>query len=346
MLTKEQIQEIREHLENSKNPVFFFDNDPDGLCSFILLQRYIGRGRGIAIKSNPGLELSYFKRVEELKADYIFVLDKPLIDTYFIEKAKQANIPLVHIDHHNVPVTPIPFYYSTFHTSGKNEPTSYLCYKVSEKKEDAWIAAIGCITDAYLPDFIDEIKNKYPDLLNYPYKTAFDIQYNTQLGKMGMILSFGIKDKTSNVVLLMKFMMKVNNPWDLLEETAKTKQILHRFNEINEKYEKILEKARKSIEGDILFFTYSGDMSLSQYISNKLMYEFPKVVIIAVYTKGNIANVSLRWNKDIRTPTVNTVKEIEGATGGGHENSCGARIPADKLDFFKEKLLEEIKKIK
>jgi nanoRNase/pAp phosphatase (c-di-AMP/oligoRNAs hydrolase) len=76
------------------------------------------------------------------------------------------------------------------------------------------------------------------------------------------------------------------------------------------------------------------------------MYEFPKKIIIVVYTKGNIANVSLRWDKDIRVPTVNAVKGIEGATGGGHEHACGARVPLDKLDFFKEKLLEEIKKIK
>ena len=44
MLTKKQINEIREHLEKAQNPLFFFDNDPDGLCSFLLLQRYIGRG--------------------------------------------------------------------------------------------------------------------------------------------------------------------------------------------------------------------------------------------------------------------------------------------------------------
>ena len=46
MLTTKQISEIKEHLNNAQNPLFFFDNDPDGLCSFILLQRYIKRGKG------------------------------------------------------------------------------------------------------------------------------------------------------------------------------------------------------------------------------------------------------------------------------------------------------------
>ena len=49
MLSEKQVKEIREHLEKAQNPLFFFDNDQDGLCSFLLLQRYIGRGKGIAI---------------------------------------------------------------------------------------------------------------------------------------------------------------------------------------------------------------------------------------------------------------------------------------------------------
>ncbi|MEK9185033.1 MAG: hypothetical protein AAB866_02620 [Patescibacteria group bacterium] len=46
MLTEKQINEIKEHLEKAQNPVFFYDNDPDGLCSFLLLQRYIDDGVG------------------------------------------------------------------------------------------------------------------------------------------------------------------------------------------------------------------------------------------------------------------------------------------------------------
>ena len=123
MLTPQEVSEIREHLENAQNPVFFFDNDPDGLCSFLLLQRFIGRGRGIAIKSLPGLSGTYFKRVEELKADYIFVVDKPIIDDEFIAEAEKANIPVVHIDHHNVAKSKAKYYYNTYYSSKKSKIT-------------------------------------------------------------------------------------------------------------------------------------------------------------------------------------------------------------------------------
>lgn len=100
MLTKKQTKEIIVHLENSQNPLFFFDNDNDGLISFLLLRRFIGRGRGIVIKSYPELNFSYYKKVEEFNPDYIFILDKPCVSKDFLEAAKQNNIPIVWIDHH------------------------------------------------------------------------------------------------------------------------------------------------------------------------------------------------------------------------------------------------------
>ena len=48
MLSEKQMQELKEHLDRAQNPLFFFDNDADGLCSFLLLARYIGRGKGVA----------------------------------------------------------------------------------------------------------------------------------------------------------------------------------------------------------------------------------------------------------------------------------------------------------
>ena len=343
MLSQKQIEEIREHLENAKNPVFFFDNDPDGLCSFLLLQREIGKGRGVIIKSFPGLDKSYFRKVEEFGADYIFVLDKPIIDAGFIQLAEESNIPLVHIDHHNVPKTPIKYDYNTFYSSNKNEPTSYLCYKIINKEKDQWLCAIGCITDSFLPDFMEDFKKENPDLIDYKYKDAFDILYNTRLGKITQIISFAMKDKISNVVSMIRFLIKAQSANDILEENAQTKIFLNRFKHINEKYQKLIKKSEESIQGGVLFFTYSGDLSISQYAANELLYKYPHKVIVVVYTRGDVSNISLRWENDIRTATINSVKDIEGASGGGHEHATGARVPADKLLFFKERLFGEIK---
>ena len=55
MLTQKQIDEVREHLDKAQNPLFFFDNDNDGLTSFLLLRRFIDRGKGVAVKGAHNL---------------------------------------------------------------------------------------------------------------------------------------------------------------------------------------------------------------------------------------------------------------------------------------------------
>src|SRR3989338_5997513 len=108
MLTKKQVQEIKEHLEKAQNPVFFFDNDADGLCSFLLLQRFIGRGKGVPVRSFPDMGKDYYRKVEELNADYVFILDKPMVSKDFFDEVEKHNIPTVWIDHHEIDGLIIP----------------------------------------------------------------------------------------------------------------------------------------------------------------------------------------------------------------------------------------------
>src|SRR3989344_6948708 len=126
MLTKKQLKEIREHLEKAQNPIFFFDNDNDGLTSFLQLRRMIGRGKGIPIKSYPDLNADYFRKVKELNSDYVFVLDKPIVSDDFLNQVKEYNMPLVWIDHHDIepPKQKWINYYNPFKKNKISEPVS------------------------------------------------------------------------------------------------------------------------------------------------------------------------------------------------------------------------------
>lgn len=348
MLTKKQLEEIKYYLEQSQNPLFFFDNDVDGLASFLILQRYIGRGKGIAIKSFPGLNKSYFRKVEELNPDSIFILDKPKVDQDFIDLVLGKNLPLIYIDHHDVPKPNVEHYYNSFHVSKKNEPTSYLCYKATEKKEDLWLAIIGCIGDGFIPEFIEEFRNQYPDLIDFNYTEAYDIMFRTQIGKVARILDYALKDSTTNVIHMIKYLMKARGPYDVLEENSRTESFLKRYEFINSKIKNIVAKAEKEIdiEKNLLFFTYGGDMSLSQHVSNELFYNHPSLTIVVGYNNGNIANFSLRGVLDVRELTLESIKDIQGATGGGHRNSTGAKMTSDNIEKFKENILKNLKKMK
>ena len=340
MLTEKQIEEIREHLEKAQNPLFFFDNDNDGLVSFLLLRRFIGRGKGIAIKSYPDLNISYYKKIEELNPDYVFILDKPVVSEEFLERVKQDNIPIVWIDHHQVEKPEIEGvdYYNPFFNDKTNEPVSYLCYKIANRKEDIWIAVIGCVSDALIPDFYSEFELAFPELSRENPKSAFDLLYNSEIGRIARILDFSLKDTTTNVVRMLKFMISIKSPYDVLEENYKTKQIFRRYEEINAKYQYLLKKAKEQIGEKLIYFQYGGTLSLSSNIANQLKYEYPEKVIVVAYIKDDVANISLRWDGDVRKLTLEAIKGIEGASGGGHTNATGAKMTVEDLPKFREKI--------
>lgn len=344
MLNKKQINEIREHLEKAQNPLFFFDNDNDGLTSFLLLQRFIERGRGVVVKNLPDVNISYYRKVEELKPDYIFILDKPEVSQKFIDRAKEDNLPVVWIDHHNVkkPDDEYVSYYNSFLEDGKGEPVSYLSYKITNQKKDIWIAMIGCISDYFIPDFYEEFASKYPELVKTNPTSPFDLLYDSEIGKIARVLDFSLKDTTTNVINMLRFMMKVKEPIDILEENSKTKQILKRYNEINGHYQKLLEKARKNIKGKLIYFRYGGDLSLSYNLANQLKYEFPNSFIVVVYVNKEIANISIRGD-NAREVTLEAIKGIPGATGGGHEKATGAKLNIDNLPEFKKQIEKLVK---
>jgi len=337
MLTQKQIKEIREHLEKAQNPLFFFDNDNDGLISFLLLQRFIQRGKGVAIKSFPDLNISYYRRIKELNPDYVFILDKACVSDEFLDRIKQDNIPIVWIDHHQVEKSKDPYinYYNPYLNKKTNEPVAYLSYKITNKKQDIWLALIGCISDCYMPDFYDEFSEKFPELTKKDPKDPFDVLYNSGIGEIARILDFSLKDTTTNVVKMLKFMMKAKTPLDILEENETTKQILKRYNEINTKYQELMKRAREQVKGKLVYFQYSGDLSLSSNLSNQLMYEFPDKIIVVVYINKEIANISLRGDDRVLDLTLKAIEDIEGATGGGHKRATGAKVPFSELSKFK-----------
>ena len=132
------------------------------------------------------------------------------------------------------------------------------------------------------------------------------------------------------------------NPLDILEEDSKTKSILKRYEQINSKYQELMEKARKLKMNKFLYFQYGGSLSLSANLANQLVYEFPDKFIVVVYLKGDVANISIR-GKNIRELTLKAIEGIDGATGGGHEDATGAKMSVSDLPEFREKIEELVK---
>lgn len=346
MLCEKDVKEIREHLERAQNPVFFFDNDQDGLCSFLILQRFLERGKGVAIKSFPALDENYARKVDELGADYVFILDKPVVSEEFFAKVKEKNIPIVWVDHHLIDcfVPDYVHYYNPCKEFKTCEPVSALCYQVTQNKKDLWLAVIGCIADYFLPEFYEDFLKDYSEL-GKKTQDPFDVLYDSKIGEIAELLSNGLKDTTTNVVKMLKFLVQVTSPYDVLEESAKNYTLHRRSKYIKEKYTRILEKAKAVAQrsGNMIFFTYAGDLSVSGEISNHLKYLYPGKTIVVVYLKGPRANLSLR-GEYIRDVFLKAIEGIAGATGGGHADAVGGQMQTDDVDTFRKRLEKELGK--
>jgi len=342
MLTKKQISEIKEHLERAQNPLFLFDNDADGLCSALLLQRFIERGKLFPIRSFPDLDVSYFRRVRELDADYIFILDKPLVSEEFLKEAEKFNIPIVWIDHHEK--VPKSFFKNTknvFYYNPGEEPVTYLASQVTSKKEDLWLAVAGCISDKFLPDFYRQVREDFPDLL-IESDDAYDVYYGSEIGKISKMLNAGLKNTTTKVIEMIKLLMKIKSPLDLANENSRNKFIYERYEHIEERINKLVKKVNKNESSKLIILEYSGDLSVSSEIANKLHYLFPAKFIVVMYKTEGKVNISGR-GENIRDIIAKSIKDLPGSTSGGHRNAVGAKIMVPDLEVFKDSLKSLIK---
>src|SRR3989338_5155150 len=122
MLTKNQLKEIKDNLDSCNNPLFMFDDDPDGLCSFLLLYRYKKEGRGFIVKSKPFIDEKFVKKVEEYLPDKVFILDMPIVEQNFVDKIK---VPIIWIDHHEpVKVDKVKYFNPRVKKSDEYYPTT------------------------------------------------------------------------------------------------------------------------------------------------------------------------------------------------------------------------------
>jgi len=339
MLTLDQLEQIRQQLETSQNPLFFYDNDVDGLCSFLILRRALDRGKGVAIKSFPDLKVQYTKKVDELNPDAIIILDKAELSKEFASYVEEKNIPIIWIDHHETKTAKETVQKTSYFTSYPSaEPVSYIVQKIFNRPQDIWLAIIGCIGDVYLPSFAEKFAEENPDLLTQNID-AFTVLQTTTIGKIARMLNFGLMDTTTNILNLTKYLFKATTPYDLLEENNYTRQFHKRANQLEEFFQKQIQKAESQIDENspLVFFTYSGNTSMSSEISNRLAFNHKDKLIIVAFLRPEKANISIRGKNALKI-TETAIEGILGATGGGHEEATGAMVPISDFGRFKDNI--------
>lgn len=324
-------ERIREELESCTRPLFFFHDDADGACSFLLLYRFVKEGKGVIVKTTPRIDSKFIRTVEEYQPDKIFVLDIAMIDDNFIDAVKTK---IVMIDHHE-PIEKEKILYFNPRLEGKNVPVSYVCYKAVGG--DLWLAALGAISDWFYPEYAEEFAKEYPDLLPENIKDPEKIIFETKLGKLMQIFSFVVKGDTDNVKTCIKILTRIDDPYEILNQTtSQGKFIYQKYEKINKEYDALLKEALKTEgKGKIFLYIYKdGKISFTKDLSNYFLYKrHDKIIIIGRERSGEV-KLSFRSSKiNVRDVLEKSLVGIDGY-GGGHELACGANVKKQDFERF------------
>src|SRR3989344_546460 len=210
MIKEEGINEIRRMLLEAKRPLFMFDDDIDGLCSYLLLKRFAKKGNFVTVKSTPKVGTNFLNKIVECMPDKIFLLDKPMVDQDFVDG---ANVPIIWIDHHEPQkdIMGVKYYNPRINDDNDNRPTTYWCYQVAQ--QDDWIAMIGILGDLHMPEFAERFSKQYPDILPQS-KDKLKAIFDSKLGMLIKALAFSLKGKTSDVTKNLRMLEIIESPYE------------------------------------------------------------------------------------------------------------------------------------
>ena len=335
MITEKEIAKIKELLDNTHRPLIFFDDDPDGLCSFLMIYKYIGDGRGIPIKTSPDLSAQYLNIVNDYGPDRIIILDKPLVSNEFITKTK---VPILWIDHHPIPEESkkVDYFNPLKSDETDNSPTSYWIYKIINDPKYMWLGMIGTVSDWFIPDFSKEFSEENKEYFDDKITSQSQALFETKIGRLGKIFYYCLKGTSTKVKSCIKILTRINTPYEILDETtAQGKFIMKHAKKLDERYEVLLKNVNEKNK-DFVEFNYNDQkMSFTAMYSNELQHRYPNKFIIVAREKNGYMHCSLRsQTHDVRALLDKIIKEFAEGYGGGHMHACGANVKEEDFGKF------------
>ena len=334
-LTK-QIAKAQEVFSACQSPVYFFDDDPDGLAAYLLLHQK-KPGKGIPLKGKP-LDAEMAQHAND--ADLVVVLDKHSVKDEFFSSIAA---PCLWLDHHKIQHPPQSCTYVNPRREDKNIPTSGLAYLVVEDGE--WIAVSGVVSDWELPFPLlrERCEQKYPGFLAKDITEAPVALYTSDAGKVARLFSLLLKGRSKHIKKAVKLIEQIKSPEELLKVTSEAGQELRSMLAPKEEEYDTLLSSVPAPENNVLVFTYSENTtSYTTDLSNELLAKYPEAVILIARESRGSYKCSLRGSQVRIDLILDQILATVNGSGGGHEHACGAVIPSDEFAHFVELLRAKV----
>lgn len=346
-ISDSSLDAFRKQLEEAARPLIFFDDDADGLASYLLCQKRNSAAFGVRAARGPELSTAFVRRVDERAPDLIIILDKPRVSREFFE---QVQTPTIWIDHHD-PSSQEPqnwnypqlTYLNPQLADGEDRrPVTYWVHRALGGP--AWIAAAGAAGD-WDTSLVEAFNKEYPDLDTGSEKIE-DVLYKSLLGAIVQRFNFALKGRSSRITKNISVLTRIESPQELLEhETPRSKYLHKHYDQIRTLYERQLRDARKTETEDGLFVHLFGDVdvSLVTNIANELLVRKQPVVLIVGRREGGRVKFSMRSHKtDLRPLLQEALQGVDGY-GGGHKEACGGSVAETNWDDFLDAIRKQIR---
>lgn len=343
----EQLQDFRERVLAAERPLFFFDDDGDGLCSYLLCFRARGGdGYGTRVHGSATVTSDFLRKVEENKPDLIVILDKPYVEQEFLDGVA---CPVLWLDHHEPQTMQgahLTYYNPRIADDADNRCTTHWVYHALGKPEDLWIGAVGCVGDWQITDVAQAFHKQDPELLP-AVATAPQALFDTPFGELARVFQFNLKGDARDVRTAIKIFTRVETHTELLEhKTPRAKLLWKRYEKINREYHRLLAQVRASASDEPILTHIFDDLpiSLISELSNQMIHEYPDKIIFLARRHGGDHKLSIRSAGTPVAPSVKKALERSGARGnaGGHTLACGGKIPDDDFPKFYEAFVEAL----
>lgn len=344
-IPKHILQDVASRIESASRPLIYYDDDADGLASFMLCHHANSDSIGVRAARGPELDADFARKVEENQPDLVLILDKPRVDPDFF---KNVQTPTIWIDHHD-PSTQQPHKWKYKHLTYINprlhgrtyEPVSYWVYKILGGP--LWIAATGTLAD-WDGSLLADMQKVDPTLCNK--RTVKSALYNSPLGTLVRVFNFILKGSSKSIRKSTSALLKVHNPWEILHKTTPRGKFVHKHYEpVLRLYEQQRQEAMQTrVRKNVFCHIFSGlQTSLVAEVANEaLITKNAAVIVVGRRVHGEI-KFSMRSHQVNLPPILKKALKGVNGYGGGHKEACGGSISESDWDEFLSQIQEAVK---
>jgi single-stranded DNA-specific DHH superfamily exonuclease len=382
---EQRAKSISKLIENSKNPIMFFDADTDGGTSYLQLKNAFPQIKGFYMPKN--FDKQYMQANLVAKSDLVIFFDIPILREDFLTKViENGGQKMVWVDHHPsndirtikkykiINLNPLNY------NKKDNRASSYLAYLVSgKKKENLKYVVLGTVADFFLLNVIIDFYNedkinfkllinisdaKREELFNFLKSNKYNspkskqerekwiryLNYETNLGLVKNFIDFIYKlEETEKVSKAFKIIEKLSLA-DLIGEINSGKNWPFDENlKMKKKYNIFLKDAMKLKDEELIIYEGEGSTPFTKTISEEMCYRFKKwKMIVACFKKtdSDEYRCSLRGNGIEVNKLVDRALEGLNGYGGGHPFAAGATVKNKDFNQFKSNLKKEFENLR